>query len=207
MQALTVYILVRLQEGETPDNNHDVLLLSTLWVSYLLVHSNSTPQIDCSQVIACALNEQVNFGLCVARSGLYSGPDRQDRIVEESRRRLALVYQILKMLYSLDPTTSCVEPDGFLLAPLPGRKHLWEAPDAQSWMLERSGDGPGSSVFGVLTGGQMVKLQEQQILMPSEFVLPSGTVEEGSGRNWQEWLSGMDGLGALVTLATSLSAA
>jgi hypothetical protein len=32
MQALTVYILVRLQEGETPDNNQDVLLLSTLWV-------------------------------------------------------------------------------------------------------------------------------------------------------------------------------
>lgn len=33
MQALTVYILVRLQEGETPDNNLDVLLLATLWVS------------------------------------------------------------------------------------------------------------------------------------------------------------------------------
>ena len=32
MQALTVYILVRLQEGETVDNNHDVLLLSTFKV-------------------------------------------------------------------------------------------------------------------------------------------------------------------------------
>lgn len=202
MQALTVYILVRLQEGETPDNNHDILLLSTLWVSTFRTFKHCATT-DSEQIVACALNEQVNFGSCIARSGLYSGPDRRDWIFEESRRRLALVYQILKMLYSLDPTTSCVEPDGFLLAPLPGRKQLWEAPDEQSWMEEKSRDGPVSSVFGVLTGGQMVKLQEQQIVMPNEYGLPSEMVEEGSGRNWQEWFSGMDGLGALVTLATA----
>ncbi|KAJ4398847.1 hypothetical protein N0V91_009898 [Didymella pomorum] len=189
MQALTVYILVRLQEGETPDNNHDVLLLSTLFI------------------VACTLNEQVNFGLCIARSGLYSGPTRHDWIFEESRRRLALVYQILKMLFSLDPATSCTDPDGFLLAPLPAKKQLWEASDAEIWMVERSRDGPVSSVFGVLTGGQMVRLQEQQIIMPNEVGFPSGLDEEESARNWQEWCAGMDGLGALVTLATSLSAA
>jgi hypothetical protein len=33
MQALLVYMLLRLQEGETKDNNLDVLLLSTLFVS------------------------------------------------------------------------------------------------------------------------------------------------------------------------------
>ena len=205
MQALTVYILVRLQEGETPDNNHDVLLLSTLFVSLSRssTHHNST---DRSQIVACTLNEQVNFGLCIARSGLYSGPGRQEWIFEESRRRLALVYQILKMLYSLDPATSCTDPDGFLLAPLPARKQLWEASDAESWMVEKSRDGPVSSVFGVLTGGQMVKLQEQQIIMPDEVGFPSRTEEE-SARHWQEWCAGMDGLGALVTLATSLSAA
>jgi hypothetical protein len=206
MQALTVYILVRLQEGETPDNNHDVLLLSALFVSLSRssAHYNKTHP---SQTVACALNEQVNFGLCIARSGLYSGPDRHDWIFEESRRRLALVYQILKMLYSLDPATSCAEPDGFLLAPLPARKQLWEAPDAQSWMVEKSRDGAELSVFGVLTGGQMVRLQEQQIVMPDEVGFPSGVEEEESAKNWQEWCAGMDGLGALVTLATSLSAA
>ncbi|KAF3034748.1 hypothetical protein E8E11_001567 [Didymella keratinophila] len=189
MQALTVYILVRLREGETPDNNHDILLLSTLFI------------------VACALNEQVNFGLCIARSGLYSGPGRHDWIFEESRRRLALVYQILKMLYSLDPATACANPDGFLLAPLPARKQLWEAPDAQKWTVEKSRNGADLSVFGVLTGGQMVKLQEQQIIMPGEIGFPLGIEEEESVRNWQEWCAGMDGLGALVTLATSLSVA
>lgn len=111
------------------------------------------------------------------------------------------------MLFSLDPATSCTDPDGFLLAPLPAKKQLWEASDAERWMVEKSRDGPVSSVFGVLTGGQMVRLQEQQIIMPYEVGFPSGLDEEESARNWQEWCAGMDGLGALVTLATSLSAA
>ena len=109
------------------------------------------------------------------------------------------------MLYSLDPATSCAEPDGFLLAPLPGRKQLWEAPDAQSWMVEKSRDGMAPSVFGVLTGGQMVRMQEQQVITPDEVHSSLGNGEEEGARNWQEWYAGMDGLGALVTLATSLA--
>lgn len=109
------------------------------------------------------------------------------------------------MLYSLDPATSCAEPDGFLLAPLPGRKQLWEAPDAQAWVVKRSRDSMVSSVFGVLTGGQMVRLQEQQVAMPDEINFPREIGEEESAENWQEWCTGMDGLGALVTLAASLS--
>ena len=41
MQSLFVYILLRLQEGQTPDNNFDTLLISSMWVSYIsacLVH-------------------------------------------------------------------------------------------------------------------------------------------------------------------------
>jgi hypothetical protein len=35
MQALFVYILLRLQEGQTPDNNFDLLLISSMWVSHI----------------------------------------------------------------------------------------------------------------------------------------------------------------------------
>jgi hypothetical protein len=35
MQALLVYILLRLQEGQTSDNNFDVLLISSMWVSHV----------------------------------------------------------------------------------------------------------------------------------------------------------------------------
>lgn len=47
MQALTVYILVRLQEGETVDNNHDVLLLSTF-----KVRLTTTTLRNCNSLVA-----------------------------------------------------------------------------------------------------------------------------------------------------------
>lgn len=120
--------------------------------------------------------------------------------------RLTLLYQILKMMYSLDPATFCGEPDGFLLAPLPGRKQLWEAPDnAQAWIAEKSQDGPFPSVFGVLANGQMVRLYEQQVVLVDEINFPLGIEDDVSASNWEEWCAGMDGFGALVTLATSLA--
>jgi hypothetical protein len=109
------------------------------------------------------------------------------------------------MLYSLDPATSCTEPDGFLLAPLPSRRQLWESPDAQAWEVEKSRAGASSSVFGVLTGGQMVRLQEQQVIVPGEVYLPLGIGEDESMANWQDWCAGIDGLGTLVTLAVTLT--
>jgi hypothetical protein len=49
MQALSVYLLVRLQEGETEHNNYDSLMLATVIVSpsvsyYRLLHSCRAPQ-------------------------------------------------------------------------------------------------------------------------------------------------------------------
>ncbi|KAF2622528.1 hypothetical protein BU25DRAFT_415249 [Macroventuria anomochaeta] len=106
----------------------------------------------------------------------------------------------------MDPATACAEPDGFLLAPLPSRKRLWDAPDEQSWMVEKSLDGCFPSVFGVLTSGQMVKLREHQVILEDGGGSIQGVGAEESAANWQEWCSGMDGLGALVTLARSLAA-
>jgi hypothetical protein len=92
------------------------------------------------------------------------------------------------MLFALDPPGKCVTPSGFLLAPLPTRKQLWEAPDADAWMLERCRDIGGiPSVFGVLQNGQMVKLHEFHGLRNGQaFVVEPRQVEE-SAKNWQEW--------------------
>lgn len=110
------------------------------------------------------------------------------------------------MIFSLDPAAGCVGNDGIILAPLPARKQLWEARDECTWMLEKSQDVGMPSVFGVLSNGQMVKIHEQQALLGSHTVpvLPDGLAE--SNANWQEWCSGMDGLGALIMLAASLPA-
>lgn len=220
MQALTVYILARLQEGENVDNNHDVLLLSTLWVIPAIptLRDCSSSATDCSLYSerACQFwSLHRSFG-----ARLWFNPARMDlRRVSTTvwqtqlhlvyllifHRRLSLVYQMLKMLYSLDPATSCTEPDGFLLAPLPSRRQLWESLDAQAWVVEKSRDGMFPSVFGVLTGGKMVKLQEQQVIIPDEIYSPLNVGEEESATNWQDWGAGIDGLGTLVTLAVTLA--
>jgi hypothetical protein len=109
--------------------------------------------------------------------------------------RISLIFNCIRMLFALDPPGKCVTPSGFLLAPLPARKQLWEAPDADAWMLERCRDIGGiPDVFGILQNG----LRNGQA-----FVVEPRPVEE-SVENWQEWCSGMDGLGTLIMLAATL---
>ena len=121
--------------------------------------------------------------------------------------RFALIYQIIKMLYSMDPASACAEPDGFLLAPLPSKKQLWDAPDEPSWTTEKIRDGGFPNVFGVLSNGQMIRTQEHHVILEGEVGLSEGMASEESAANWQEWCAGMDGFGALVTLAASLVSA
>ncbi|CAO2658162.1 Nn.00g074220.m01.CDS01 [Neocucurbitaria sp. VM-36] len=189
MQALLIYILVRLHEGETLYNNFDVLLLSTVWM------------------VSCALNQQLGNVPCGAPSGLGYGPSQKDWIFEESRRRLAVIFKSIRMIFSLEPAAGCELHDGFLLAPLPARKQLWEARDEGSWFLEQSRDVGLPSVFGVMSNGQMVKINEHQALLDSDMISLQTERSVESNSNWEEWCSGMDGLGGLVMLAASLPAA
>src|ERR1051326_4987277 len=101
------------------------------------------------------------------------------------------------MLFSMDPARRCIPYEGFLLAPLPLRKQLWEARDENTWMLEKSRDFGDPSVFGVMVGGQMVKLNEPRVGQGSEMAFVQWEKSMDSSANWQEWCSGMDALGAL----------
>lgn len=109
------------------------------------------------------------------------------------------------MLFSTDPAAACTLLDGFLISPLPSRKQLWEARDESEWARRRSLDVTGEVTYGIKPGGKMGKLQAQQVTFPdhnnSSWEQPS---ESESNTHWQEWSSGMDGLGALIMLAASL---
>jgi hypothetical protein len=110
----------------------------------------------------------------------------------DGSNRLALVFRVITLLFSTEPASTCVLLDGYILAPLPAPKSLWEAKD----MGESLGTGKEQSVFGIKAGGKMLRLDG------------GGGTEEGSEyqsmENWLEWIGGMDGLGALVMLAASL---
>ncbi|PMD16193.1 hypothetical protein NA56DRAFT_731411 [Hyaloscypha hepaticicola] len=161
IQALTIYILMRLDEGEMDYNNFDSLLLTTV-----IVIATKLSSIDISCNTQSAL---YNYGLDVGW---------KDWIFEESRRRISLVYRVVNMLIYFEPAAMCTLQADLILAPLPARKQLWEAPDEFVWKAESKKDPGAQTDFGL-------------------------TANESS-ENWEEWCLGMDGFGGLVMLAASL---
>lgn len=109
------------------------------------------------------------------------------------------------MLFSTEPAGACFMTDGFILAPLPAQKQLWEARNEYEWMMAKKQDTRGDNVFGIKVGGRMAKVIPCPMLDEGQGVSLAHVPDDvQSSANWQEWCSGMDGLGALVMLAASL---
>ena len=105
----------------------------------------------------------------------------------------------------MEPVSNCTLNDDLLLAPLPARKQLWEASNEYSWGLEGRRDAGVSTVFGLKANGQMVKLTDYHVYPGGVMTMMKADQSADSSSNWQEWCSGMDGLGSLVMLAATLS--
>lgn len=116
------------------------------------------------------------------------------------------------MLVYFEPAAMCdLNQLDLLLAPLPARKQLWEACDEVIWKTESDRiTGDAQTAFGLATNGDLVRFDESWLY---NGIVP---VPEARGRDWkipsrstakwEEWCSGMDGLGSLVVLAASLVA-
>lgn len=182
IQALLVYMLVRVAEGETEHNNHDAALLGTITI--LLE--------DLRKILQCQPLELVKHG-----------KSWSNWIFEESKRRMAVVFRIVNMLVCIDPATPCGIQPGLILAPLPARKQLWEAENEQQWLLECGRRKEVNSGFGLAMNGDLVTMDEyQKKLLGIQSVEP--WTSSRSKENWEEWCSGIDGFGALIMLAASL---
>ncbi|KAJ9607678.1 hypothetical protein H2200_007756 [Cladophialophora chaetospira] len=186
MQALAIYIFIRLDEGETDHNNFDFLLLRT--VTVLAQQSTS-----------------INVLEPASRSyGLETS--WQNWIYEESCRRLCVVYQIMNLLVYFDPAALCDHDANLILGPLPTRKQLWEAADEFAWVAESAKEPGIETLYGLAVNGDLVRLDGAHLR--SDEVLPQNPSHIGSpsssATNWEGWCAGMDGFGGLVMLAASL---
>jgi hypothetical protein len=112
------------------------------------------------------------------------------------------------MLFSYEGMSTCVLLDGFLIAPLPAKKQLWEARDENDWFKHKRLAVDFDSIYGIKVGGRMAKLGKfidvQETQMELLMVRPKEPTESESSENWNEWCSGMDELGGLIMLAASL---
>ena len=109
MQALSIYILVRLDVGETEHNDFDGLLVTAVIVA------------------ATQFNSVYTDGLGAERWLMRGDGGLEIRWKEwmlvESARRLCVVYQVVNMLVYFEPAAMCeVHGTELVLAPLPARR-------------------------------------------------------------------------------------
>ncbi|KAF2720483.1 hypothetical protein K431DRAFT_270669 [Polychaeton citri CBS 116435] len=184
IQALSVYLLVRLDEGQTDYNNVDSLLIATV--------TTLSKQLACSY-------EMHNTRWVLPDYNFDT--DWKNWIFDESLRRVCVVYQVVNMLVYFEPAAMCEKPVHIILSPLPASKHLWEASDAFSWKAEIESRPEAQISYGLTADGELIKMNES----PVHQNLPAKITSTGTG-HWEEWCSGMDGFGGLVMLAASLVA-
>ncbi len=113
------------------------------------------------------------------------------------------------MLVYFDPALMCDLQVDLVLAPLPGKKQLWEARDQFSWKAENEKEPRHQTDFGLAANGDLVQLQPGQSYCHHAMLLyksPDSKDSSGSPDNWEEWCSGMDGFGGLIMLAASFIA-
>ena len=100
---------------------------------------------------------------------------------------------------------------GLLLGPLPAERPLWEAGDELVWNAACKREcGRLQTAFGMGTNGDLLRLNDGRLTCGKVPVLQSKSFDERAPKrstaSWEEWCSGMDGLGGLVMLAASLVA-
>ncbi|KAF1936077.1 hypothetical protein EJ02DRAFT_459842 [Clathrospora elynae] len=198
MQALSIYVLIRLDEGETEHNNLDYLLeRAVILIAIQLSHDDY----DClTHDVSCRSMSESNW---------------QDWIYKESRRRLAVIYRILNKLIFFGPAAMCEMPAEFVIAPLPAKRQLWGATDAQEWRLQSQKELQEQVSYALAVDGEIVKL-DQRRLSCSDAWLPYAPSDEDTASQdhksrsirsagwWAEWCSGMDSMGGLIMLAASM---
>ncbi|KAH8810620.1 hypothetical protein F5884DRAFT_875195 [Xylogone sp. PMI_703] len=212
MQAISIYILIRLDEGETDHNNLDFLLLAAVTVNFVPLLLSYLGSDDIMQVIAtqltgndttCSNGLEINW-----ENWIFEESRRRDTILEINQtKRLSVVYRIVNMLVYFEPAARCDMPADLILAPLPGGKNLWEAQDESIWKVESQREPGVQTAFGLAVDGRLVKLGDDRLDSGDKMLLHTTLNTRAPSRiaaNWEEWCSGMDGFGGLVMLAASL---
>ncbi|OAA71663.1 hypothetical protein LEL_08898 [Akanthomyces lecanii RCEF 1005] len=153
MQALAAYVIFRLDEAIKDYSDIDTVLLKAVTLISI-------------QLMAVDTTADASSSL----DSLW-----KTWIVEESRRRLCAVFQIIGMLVYFEPAKLCEANGDVVLAPLPAQKQLWEATDEHTWKLQGETEHDMQIDFGLTKNGDLVELQDTA--------------------KWNEWCSGMDGIG------------
>ena len=130
--------------------------------------------------------------------------------------RLAVIYRVLNKLIFFEPAAMCNMPAEFVIAPLPAKRQLWEAKNAQDWNTQSQTEPQGQISYALAVDGEIIKLDQGRLscrdawlpYAPSDKE-PASQIHNNRSRHcsnwWAEWCSGMDGMGGLIMLVASLA--
>ncbi|KAF2803588.1 uncharacterized protein BDZ99DRAFT_399578 [Mytilinidion resinicola] len=141
VQALVIYTLMRMVDGETEHNDFDVPLL----ISVNSICQRLADRIGGGEFKNIMISEQQAW---------------QDWVFYESRRRFVVIARMLNMLVEMGQAVTCSSLPGFALVPLPSKKVLWEAPNEEVWQKEFESTLRAREIFGVTTEGRLVRLMQ-----------------------------------------------
>ena len=135
MHALSIYILLRMSEGETEHNNFVHLLLTTMTVSLPTPSYGSMNRVTLLTIPKATAKQLTLSDLTYTPTSHTSDVRASwlDWLYMESRRRLGVVFRVINLIVYFDPGAMCSLQSDLLVAPLPSKKALWEAPDALTW--------------------------------------------------------------------------
>ena len=113
------------------------------------------------------------------------------------------MFQIVNMVVHFEPAAKCETGGNIVLAPLPAQKLIWEASDEYAWKLKCETEPEAQREFGLARNGQLVRIDEDAASGNPRGPLDTMAISNTTAK-WNEWCSGMDGIGGLVMLAASL---
>jgi hypothetical protein len=111
------------------------------------------------------------------------------------------------MLIFFEPAAMCNMKSDLIIAPLPGRRKLWHAPDRETWKAECDRDADPNACYGLLASGDLVRLENDRQAQRCDAVQLHMHADTASASrwivDWKEWCASMDDFGGLVMLAAS----
>jgi hypothetical protein len=109
------------------------------------------------------------------------------------------------MLIYFEPATMCDMKSDLVIAPLPGKRQLWQASDKLTWKTECERDPRYQIRYALASDGELIKLDEDPVpdAVHRHLHWDTRPITARKVVDWKEWCSGMDDLCGLVMLAAS----
>ncbi|KAI2628702.1 hypothetical protein GGR54DRAFT_359440 [Hypoxylon sp. NC1633] len=174
LQALLVYCLLRLEDTPAGHEAFDVSLLGT--INHI------------SSALAVVVEEHCDWDLPEEPLAAW-----RYWIFSESRRRTALLFQILNMLVDISSTISYRSVMGLVLVPLPSPAQMWNTLELETWLACSRASYEARTLYGLSEVGTLTRINKNNC---SSF--------QTSVAEWEAWRAEVGDIGTLVMIISGL---